>query len=126
MKRTGWLDEDGNYHPNEVIQNEHANDGTMVGGYYDEDGVYHPNEAMQDWDGTMVGGYIDENGNYVPNPDMKFDDQAQNARGQEIKDTLKDAVISYGFDPEVAQQWLSDKSANYQELQQAQDATIAA
>lgn len=46
----------------------------MVAGWLDEDGNYHPNEAMQDWDGTMVGGYIDENGNYVPNDDMYYDD----------------------------------------------------
>ena len=49
----------------------------QMGGYYDEEGNYHPNEVIQEWSdgngGTMVSGYWDEDGNYVANDDMYYD-----------------------------------------------------
>ena len=92
----------------------------QMGGYYDEEGNYHPNEVIQEWSdgngGTMVSGYWDEDGNYVANDDMYYDNQAM---GEQIKEALENSIVSYGYDPEVVQAWLQDKETTWQELEQA-------
>jgi len=42
--------------------------------------------------------------------------------GEEILDKLEQAAITYGYDPEVVQAWLSDKTASWTDIQRAQDA----
>ena len=58
----------------------------------------------------MVGGYLDEEGNYVPNNDIYYDTQAFS---EQIKDALSDALVSYGYDPDVAQEWLLNKGETW-------------
>jgi len=90
VKRGGYIDLDGNYVPNEVIQ------GTTT--------------SQEEEEGTMLGGYWDANGNYVPNDDMHYDG---NAFWGDVRDALSDAVVSYGYDPEVVQAWLEEKDTTW-------------
>ena len=65
-----------------------------------------------------VQGYWDEDGNYVANDDMYYDNQAI---ANELREAIQDAFISYGYDPEVAQEWLREKEASWEDLQEASD-----
>ena len=58
----------------------------------------------------MVGGYLDHEGNYVPNDDLYYDNQAL---AEKLKEALSDALVSYGYDPEVAQEWLLKKGETW-------------
>ena len=85
----GYLDEDGNYHPNpylDVEENEEAESETpQLGGYYDPEGNYHPNEFLEpnsvmDWISEVV--------------ESSTSDQAEQVKEQisEAADQLKSAI----------------------------------
>ena len=43
-----------------------------------------------------VQGYWDQDGNYVPNDDIYYDN---NAIADELRESISEALISYGYDP---------------------------
>ena len=65
-----------------------------------------------------VQGYWDKDGNYVPNDDIYYDNQAI---AEELRESISDALISYGYDPQVAREWLREKDASWKQIQEAAD-----
>ena len=58
----------------------------------------------------MDAGYLDQEGNYVANDEIYYDNQAFS---EQVKDALSDALVSYGYDPDVAQEWLRKKGETW-------------
>ena len=66
-------------------------------------GVDHPNQAM-----------------VAEGEDSDDDEDSSHRAGEKLEkvcDKIESAVVSYGYDPEVAKAWLQDKSKSWEELQ---------
>ena len=46
----------------------------------------------------------------MPNDEIYYDNQAF---AEKVKDALSDALVSYGYDPDVAQEWLLKKGETW-------------
>lgn len=61
------------------------------------------------------GDNIDEDADESDSED-DFEDKLE-----KVMDNIGDAVISYGYDPEVVQAWLADKETTWESLKEASD-----
>ena len=83
---------------------------TKRSGYIDAEGVYHPNQAMAEgW----------EDAEYASDESKESDNDDAEEKLEQVMDKIGSAVVSYGYDPEVVQAWLQDKSTTWEELQEA-------